>query len=298
MNGIELSNWRVTHVNARNVLFFALTIVALWMVYFPLRDLLANSTLGEYYSYVLLIPEVSGFLLYMNRKTIWANPGYSYTIGIPLLIIGGLIYSLGWFKGQNLDQSDYSSLMTFSVILFWIGAFVLLYGTQAFRKSTFPLFFLVFMIPIPTLFMEKALVVIQAGSVETANLFFRIMDIPFLREGFEFRLPGISVKVAEECSGFRSALGLLIISFLAGHLFLRTGWRKFVLVLSVFPIAILKNSLRVVTLSLLGVYVDERLMISIHQSGGLVFVIPGLLLLGLVVWGLVKTEAAAQKGDS
>jgi hypothetical protein len=38
MKGIELNTWIGTHINARNMLFIALTAVAVWMVYGPLRD--------------------------------------------------------------------------------------------------------------------------------------------------------------------------------------------------------------------------------------------------------------------
>src|SRR4030042_2567995 len=146
----------------------------------------------------------------MGRKEIFSNPKYFYSTGIPVLVIGVLLYVLGWFKGQNLNQNDYASLMTFSVILFWIGAFILFYGTQAFRNALFPLLFLVFMIPIPSILMEKTISVLRAGSTSATHMLFYLTGIPFLKEGSAFHLPGISIQVAKECSGIRSSLGLVI----------------------------------------------------------------------------------------
>src|SRR4030042_7183227 len=162
----------IRYFNTRNVIFLGLSIGAVGMIYTPLRDLLANPIRSEYYSHILLIPLVSGFFLFMGRKEIFSNPKYFYSTGIPVLVIGVLLYVLGWFKGQNLNQNNYASLMTFSVILFWIGAFILFYGTQAFRNALFPLLFLVFMIPIPSILMEKTISVLRAGSTSATHMLF------------------------------------------------------------------------------------------------------------------------------
>lgn len=297
MNGTELNNWGATHINARNVFFFALTIVALWMVYAPLRDFLIFVARGKYDTHIILVPLVSGYLIYSGRKTILGNLKYSYTIGIPLLVIGVLLYVLGWHQGHRLNQNDYSSLMMFSVIVFWIGGFILSYGMQAFRKAIFPLLFLVLMIPIPTLFVEQILLFLQAGSTAAAYVFFNLTGIPFLREGTVFHLPGFSVEVAKRCSGIHSSLALFIAGILAAHIFVKTAFKKIILMLLIFPITITANGIRIVTLSLLGVYVDERALTHgfIHQSGGLSVFIPALCLLGLIVWFLRKSEVTSGK---
>jgi exosortase len=297
MKGIELEIRLISLINKRNILFLLLSIGAVGMIYTPLRDLLANPTRSEYYSHILLIPLVSGFFLYMGRKEIFSNLKYSYNIGIPLLIIGVLLYMIGWFKGQSLTQNDYASLTTFSVILSWIGGFILFYGTQAFRMAIFPLLFLVFMIPIPSILMEKMISILLAGSTAATHMLFNFTGIPFLKEGSVFHLPGMSIQVAKECSGIRSSLGLFITGILAGHLFLRTGWKKLILVLFVYPITVLKNGIRIVTLSSLAVYVDERFITQsfLHRSGGFLFYIPALILLGIVIWWLRKTEASPSR---
>ena len=107
----------------------------------------------------------------------------------------------------------------------------------------------------------------------------------------------MSIQVAKECSGIRSSLGLFITGILAGHLFLRTGWKKFILILFIYPITVLKNGIRIVTLSSLAVYVDERFITQsfLHRSGGFLFYIPALFLLGIVLWWLRKTEPTLSK---
>jgi len=276
----------------RHLLFLLLTLLAVLMGYTPLRDLLRLTDHKEYYSHILLIPLVSGYFFYTGRKAIFSNLKYSSTIGVPVILSGILLYLLGWDKGYQLNQDDYSSLMTFSVILFWIGGFVLVYGTNAFREAMFPILFLVFTIPIPSVLMEKTISALLAGSTVATDILFKLTGIPYLKEGAVFHLPGMSIEVAKECSGIRSSLGLFITAVLAGHLFLKTFQKKVVLALLVFPITVLKNGFRIVTLSSLAVYVDEKFLTQsfLHHSGGFLFYIPALLLLGIVLWWLRKLE--------
>jgi exosortase len=163
---------------------------------------------------------------------------------------------------------------------------------QAFRMAIFPLLFLIFMIPIPNMLMEKIISALLAGSTAATHILFNLIGIPFSREGSVFHLPGMSIEVAKECSGIRSSLGLFITAILGGYLFLRTGWKKVVLALFVFPMTVFKNGIRIVSLSVLAIHVDEKFITQgfLHRSGGFLFYIPALLLLGIVLWRLRKSE--------
>lgn len=282
----------ITHINKRNVLFFLLSIGGIWMVYSPLNDLLRSATQSEYYSHIPLIPLASGYLIYLRRKAIFKDSKYSHPIGLPLIVVGVLLYGFGRHQSDKLNLDDYSSLMVFSVLVFWIGGFILIFGTRVFRIAIFPLLFLAFMIPIPSILMDEVISFLLIGSAEVTQQIFKLTGIPFSREGVIFHLPGISVEIARQCSGIRSSLALLITGFLAAHLFLKSGWKKAIFIFSILPIAILKNGIRIVTLSILAVYVDEKFITQgfLHRSGGFVFFLPALALLGLVLWGLRKSE--------
>jgi exosortase/archaeosortase family protein len=69
--------------------------------------------------------------------------------------------------------------------------------------------------------------------------------------------------------------------------------KKLILVLSIFPITVFKNGLRITTLSLLGAYYDPRILDSqLHRSGGIPFFFIALALLAPVLWYLMKKEKA------
>lgn len=276
----------------RNIAAIFFSIVAILMVYGPLKTLLGNTDRSEYYSHILLIPLISGYFIYAKRKSLFLNLEYSYLGGIILLTIGIFFYILGREQRPQFNLNDYSSLMVFSGVVFWVGSIVFLYGIKTSKKISFPLLFLIFMIPIPTLLIDRIIYLLQAASAETTHLLFLMTGIPFSREGFTFHLPGINIEVAKECSGIRSSLGLFITGILGGHLFLKTGWKKAMTALLVFPITVFKNGIRITTLSALAVYVDEKFITQsfLHHSGGFIFYIPALFLLGGVIWCFRKTE--------
>ncbi len=285
------------YINKRNVIFLVLTIVGAGMVYGPLRDLLGSAARGEYYSHITLIPLVSICLIYWERKNLFREVDDSYRMGIILLLFGVLLYLIAKGQKQALSQNDYAAIITLAGVVFWIGAFTLSYGYRAFRLAIFPLLFLAFMIPIPTVLMDEVIYLLQVGSTEVTYVLFQVIGVPVSRDGFTFQLPNISIEVAKQCSGIRSSLALFITSFLAAHFFLKTGWRKAVLILSIIPITIIKNGIRIVTLSLLAVYVDERFITGgfLHKSGGFVFYIPALGLLGIILLFLRKTEKRTER---
>jgi exosortase len=277
--------------------FIGFTVVALALVFEPLRDLLGSASRSEYYSHIILIPFVTGYLIYLRKKELLGPSSPSPVLGGFLTAAGIALYLLGVSQGARLSENDLAALWVLSAEIFWVGGFILLYGWQAFRKHPFPFLFMVFMIPIPGVILQIIIYALQVASTEVSDVLFSLIGIPYTREGFVFHLPGISVEVAEVCSGIRSSLALFITSVLAGHFFLDKFWKKVVLALIVFPVTVFKNGIRIITLSLLGAYVDQKFLTGsfLHQSGGFVFFIPALALLGLALWALRRNSRKAEQ---
>jgi len=192
-----------------------------------------------------------------------------------------------------LNRNDYLSLCLLGAVIWIHGAFVGIYGPRAYRQALFPLFFLLLCVPIPTFILDPVIRFLQVWSAHAVELAFTIIGLPHLREGMTFQLPGIAIEVAKECSGIRSSLVLFITSLMAGHMFLKTTWRKVILVLVIIPLTVFKNAVRITTLSLLAVYVDKSWLTDswLHKGGGIVFFILALLFLAPVLWALVRSES-------
>ena len=153
------------------------------------------------------------------------------------------------------------------------------------------MFILLFMFPIPGMILDPIVSMLLRGSAEVSYGLFRIIGVPVYRDGYLFSLSGLTIEIAKQCSGIRSSLSLLLISIITGHLFLKRRWSKSILVLSVIPITIFKNGVRIVSLALLAAYVDIRILESeLHRSGGILIFVLALMLLGCVLWLVKKAE--------
>ena len=276
----------------RTALFLAFVAVAGVIFYGPFRDLMKAAMRSDYYSHIVLIPFVSAYLLFVRRKEIFADIEYAFAPGAAVSAVGVLLYGLARMVPLGLNKNDFSALVTLAALFFVVGAFILIFGLQAFRAARFALLFLLFMVPVPTALMDGIVRILQLGSTEFVALLFAITPTPVLREGIVFHLPNISISVAPECSGIRSSMALVITSVLAGHMFLKKGWNKALLVLAVIPVTMFKNGIRIVTLSLFAVYVDTRVLTdsALHTDGGILFFILALCLMAPILFVLRRSE--------
>lgn len=257
----------------------------------PLEALLRLSYDNDSYSHVILIPFISVLLIYFERKKIFTCVQYSPGAGAMAILAGlACVYAgrehLWAFIGTNS-----LTLTTLAMVLIWTGGFVGCYGIGSLRSAAFPALFLLLMVPLPDFILNRAIFGLQKGSTEVTYAIFRLVGVPVLKQGFVFSLPGVSIQVARECSGIRSSQALLITSLLAGYYFLRSGWRKLLFCLMVIPITILKNAIRIATISLLSVYVDRGFLTGrLHHDGGIPFSMIAIAMLVPLLWWLQKSE--------
>jgi exosortase len=280
----------------RHITFLLVCAVGLALFYDPVVQLVRMSLRSELYTYIPGIPVISLCILISSRKRIFADLSWRLRGGLAPIALGvGALLAANRIGG--LDRNDYLSMMMSGAVLWFIGSFVVCYGSMAFREAMFPLLFLIFVIPIPKFILDPFVNLLLIGSAYSTELIFNLMGVPVHRDGFTFALPGITIEVAEQCSGIRSSIALIITSVFAGYLFLEKGWSRVIVVLSFFPITVFKNALRIVTLSLLASYVDTRFITGswLHKSGGIPFFAVGLALMAPVLWALMKWEKRSSK---
>lgn len=243
-----------------------------------LRRFLAEVFRDDTFAYIPLIPAVTCFLIHSERNLIFSAASHGWRSGSASLVPGAACLFLARANALQLRPENQISLLIFGLILIWAGAFALCFGGSSLRAALFPFLFLLFMIPVPEPILSQAVALLQHGSARAAQWIFGLIGVPFLRQGLDFMLPGITIRVAEECSGIRSTLALLITTVLASHFILRSAWTRLFLCIVVVPITILKNGLRIVTLSTLAVYVNPGFLNgNLHHRGGIVFFVLALL---------------------
>ena len=276
--------------------FFSLCILAILLACVPLTEVARLALHDERYTPILAVPIITLGLIWLDRAAIFRESHPCLSAGLPLLFGGLVLLAL---NTASLLPYPLSAAM-FAVVLIWVGGFVACYGKDAAKRALFPLLFLLLTIPIPTALLDKAVTSLQTGSADMAYRLFKLIGVPIVRENtFTFSLPGLTIEVAEECSGIRSCLALLITGAVIGYLLLRSTWARVALISLTVPIAIFKNAVRIVTISWLGVYVDSGFLHgNLHRYGGLPFSILALTMLIPFLFFLHTAERRSAKREA
>ena len=147
------------------------------------------------------------------------------------------------------------------------------------------------MTPLPDSLRHRVIVFLQYGSAVVTDWFFSAANIPFSRDGVIIVLPTVTIEIAQECSGIRSSVILVIAGLVLGHLFLRKIQSKVILLALLVPLTIAKNAFRIFSLSTLGMYVNPSFLSGrLHHEGGIVFFAVAFVALWAMVWILQKFE--------
>jgi exosortase len=285
---VDIYGSRGTATRMRTIIFFAMVMISLITSWNSVRTLIRYSLSGDTqpdrYSYTIAIPFICAALVIAERKAIFARLQCGFRPGLVLLFAG---LTLKWYTVKVVDQlgaSENLSLRLATLVLLCLAAFMLCYGEFAFRAGAFPLLFLVLMVPVPVWVLEKPITIVQYGSAEVCAFVFRVFRIPALRNGLEFSLSNVSIVIAKQCSGIHSTIAIILISLIAGHIFLVSSLRKLVLVAFALPIVCVTNGLRIAVLTLLAEYVNPDFLAgSLHRRGGVIFFLLAVLLLSVLL---------------
>ncbi len=268
----------------------------------PLYQLGRYALGSELYSYILLVPFISLYLVWIKRKTLPAHVAPNRSIGAGLLVAGALILAGFWatvLSGTKLVPEDSLALTTLSFVLFFGGVCGWFLGPPTLRALVFPLGCLLFLVPFPVFLRTGIETFMQHGSAAVAYAMIKAAGTPLFREELIFQLPGITLEVAPQCSGIHSTMALFLTSLLAGYFFLRTPWKRAVLTLFVIPLALLRNGLRIFTIGELCVHISPDMINSyIHHHGGPIFFIISLIPFFLLLRVLYKSDGPGKNTKS
>lgn len=267
----------------------------------PLLALVSYAAGSQLFSYILLVPFVSAYLLYLRRHQLPKN----YVVDLPLTVVSlacgiGVFAFTYWvdFAGRALANNDRLTLLTLSFLCCLVSGGFFFFGRDWMRAAAFPLAYLIFLVPIPDAMADALETASKYASAEVANVLFHLSGTPILRAGRVFQLPNITIEVAQECSGIRSSWVLLMTSILAANLFLKTSWRRIVLVAFIIPLGILRNGFRILVIGLLCVNVGPHMIHSlIHRRGGPLFFALSLIPFLLVLWWLHRGDVRIRQRE-
>lgn len=295
MNGVSIvstNNKRLEELSSgRRFTPFLLFVVGLAMLFGkPLVLLATTAATSELHSHILLIPFVFAYLVYIRRKELPRDSRRSIAGSVSLLAIGAVAWAIPRLSTM-VSPSEHLALTMLAFVSFVAAGGFFFLGLEWMRALAFPFAFLIFLVPLPDRLIFLLETASQVASADAASFFFAVSGTPILRDGMLFQLPGMVIRVAQECSGIRSSLVLFITSLVAAHLFLVSPWRRLILVALVIPLGIIRNGFRILVIGLLCVHYGPQMIDSaVHRQGGPFFFALSLVPLFLLLWWLRRGD--------
>jgi len=271
--------------------FSVLVAVSLAIWWSSLISSLALALRDDQYTHILLILPVSVTLIFLEWKSSEdftesrASPGLILLVGA---VVATLFARLQIFRLQRDEQL---SLNMLALVLWWLGAFIVSFGTRAFRRALFPLCFLFWIVPIPESVLYPIIRLLQAGSAQSARSLFEAAGVPVVRTGTQITVPGLTIEVARECSSIRSSSMLVVTAMVLAQMLLRSVWRKALVIALAIPMSVAKNGLRIFVLAMLTTHVDRSFIDGrLHHQGGIIYFLIALAAIILLIWAFRRGE--------
>lgn len=195
------------------------------------------------------------------------------TSGFLLLIVGLAMFVFGW-------KWDYMVISTFSLIPILFGLMLYLYGTTTAKAMTFPILYLLLLVPPPLGILDKITIPMRYGVSISSEFLLNLLRVPITRDGLLLSVGGHEIYTGAPCSGFRSLITMLSLGLAYVYLIKTSLRNKIILVISVTPLALLGNLLRISGLCFVTYKFGEDIGHKFHDTSGLIIFV--ILILGLI----------------
>jgi len=259
-------------VRYRNLLALLFLIALLYAR--VLAHLFSEWVHGKDFSHGIVVPLFALYVVWQDRKHLTEIGTAPSWAGLPLVILSIAVLVLG-VLGADIF------LPRVSLLILLAGLIILFQGWTFFRAVLFPWAFLLLMIPIPALIMNRITFPLQLLAARLSATLLEMVGVVVLRDGNILTLASQQrLDVAEACSGIRSLLTLVTFAIVYGYLMETRTWVRILLVCLTVPIALVANSFRVFITGLLMQfgYINEAEGVPHELAGVLIFVVALIML--------------------
>ena len=269
----------------------------LLLMFVPMYAEFANSVWNtEEQGHGPLILAVSAYYAWAQRHAFLASEVRPRPVfGALALAVGCLLFVVG--RSQSLAYFEASS-----VIFLLLGAILVVRGVAAVKAVWFPLFFLIFSVPLPGMIVDLVTQSLKNWVSVIAESLLYSAGYPIARVGVTLVVGQYQLLVADACSGLNSMFSLSAMGILYLYMMKHKSWlRNAIILAAVLPIAFAANIVRVMVLVLITYHLgDEAGQGFMHGFAGMVlFVVALALLFGLDgLLGLIFRDrrSAAKRG--
>ena len=250
--------------------------LAALVLYVPtLYDLWTGIWLTESYAHGPIILGLAAWLLHRQWGEMAAlaapRPGRG---AWPLAVLALLMYIVG--RSQDILMFEMASGVVLLCALIGMA-----YGWRALRRQWFPVFFMFFMLPLPSFIVDAVTMPMKmAVSYATEHLLY-LFGYPIARSGVILQMGQYQLLVADACAGLQTLLTLESLGLFYLNVVRHTSaFRNIALAVLIVPISFTANVIRVVTLTLITYYFgDAAGQGFLHGFAGMVLFISALVLI-------------------
>ncbi|MFC1668276.1 exosortase/archaeosortase family protein, partial [Chlamydiota bacterium] len=225
------------------------------------------TTRDSYYTHGFLIPLLSGYLIW-KKRTIFDETKMAYSsLGKWFLLLGIILQLVSVFW-----KIHFSSAISLLFIL--LGISYTFFGSVISKYLLFPILYLFFMIPLPLVAIAEFSLRLKLFAATVGLKIAEYMGVIAVQQGAIIHFTDGHMVVGDVCSGLRSIIALLAFGAFYAYIIQFSLYKKIVLFLLSFPIAILANVTRIVLLCIIAeVWGVDAVHGVVHDwSGILIFV--------------------------
>ena len=252
-------------------------ILGLAVLYLPsLYDLFTGIWSQDEQMHGPIVLGISVWLMYRNwhAMELAAENKRTSNWGWPIFIFGLLLYAIG--RSQDILMFEIGS-----VIWLLVGLLILERGTAALKAQWFALFFMLFMVPLPSEVVDTVTMPMKMAVSYVAEQVLFWAGYPIGRKGVILQIGQYMLLVADACAGLHTLLTLEALGLLYLNIVRRDSlFRNVGLAMLIVPISFTANVIRVMALSLITYHFgDAAGQGFLHGFAGMVLFLSALLLI-------------------
>jgi len=263
------------------------------------------------YSYILLIPALIAYLLYRKRNMLAAavlNEDRTHENTRHLPAFAGFLLCMIAFAVYIFGSQTFSPLQyhLVSLPILVAGLTLFLFNPLTLRQALFPIVFLIFLTPMPLIYLNSAGALLSAGSTVAANTFVNLFGIQSWISVVS-GTPAINLVSSDNqpllfivdiaCSGIYSILGFVVFATFIAYIVRDNIWKKLAIVIIGFLLIYFLNVIRITTIVLIGYLRSTELALELfHIMGGWVLVFVGTIILLVASEKIFKTKIFTKSG--
>lgn len=227
-----------------------------------------------------IILAVVSWLIWQKRAVLSAtNMRAAPVSGFSLLVFGLLLYVLG--RSQDVSLFEIGSLLPILA-----GTLIAMRGWAALRALWFPIVFMVFMVPLPAVFVDAMTAPLKHLVSAIAEYVLYAAGYPVARSGVLITIGQYQLLVADACAGLHSMFSLSALGLLFMHVTARASLaHNAIMLASILPIAFVANILRVLMLMLITFHFGDA------AGQGFLHGATGIFLLLVALGSLILLDA-------